>query len=61
MRTKPIGLNAEEKGKLERMVRSSTAEQRQVFRARLILLASTGLAGTEAAKQLGCRTATVSK
>ena len=61
MRTKPIGLTAEEKGKLERMVRSSTAEQRQVFRARLILLASTGLAGTEVAKQMGCRTATVSK
>jgi len=61
MRTKPIELTAKEKETLERMVRSSTAEQRQVFRARLILFASAGLAGTEIAKQLGCRTATVSK
>jgi len=61
MRAKPINLTAEEKDTLERMVRSSTAEQRQVFRARLILVASQGLASNEVAKQMGCRAATVSK
>ena len=61
MRGEPIELTAEEKDSLERVVRSSTGEQRQVFRARLILLAAAGLAGNEVAKQMGCRTATVSK
>ncbi len=61
MGSRPVALTREEKVTLERLVRSSTAEQRQVFRARLILLASTGLAGNEVAKRLGCRSATVSK
>ena len=61
MRAEPIELTAEEKDALERVVRSSTGEQRQVFRARLILLSAAGLAGSEVATQMGCRTATVSK
>lgn len=61
MRAKPIELTAEEKGFLEHLVRSSTAEQRKVFRARLILLSSAGLSGNEIAKRMDCRTATVSK
>ena len=61
MRAKPIELTVEEKEFLERMVGSSTAEQRQVFRAGLILLSSAGLAGNEIARRMDCRTATVSK
>ena len=61
MIAKPINLPAEEKDTLERLVRSSTTEQRLVYRARLILLASQGLENKEVAKQMGCRAATVSK
>ncbi len=61
MKAKPIELTAEEKEILERTVRSSTAEQRQVYRARLILLSDSGLTGKAIAKRMGCRTSTVSK
>ena len=61
MRAKSIELTAEERDTLERMVRSSRAEQRLVFRSRLILLSASGVAGHEIAKQLDCRTGTVSK
>ena len=61
MRTKPIELSAEEKATLDRWVRSSTAEQRRVFRARVVLLAAAGEPGKAIAKELRCRTATVSK
>lgn len=61
MIAKPINLTVEEKETLERLVRSSTAEQRSVFRARLILLASHGLENQEVAKQMDCRSGTVSK
>ena len=61
MIAEPINLTAEERESLERLVRSSTAEQRLVFRARLILVASQGLESKEVARQLGCRAATVSK
>jgi transposase len=61
MKAKPIELTAEEKDFLQRMVRSSKAEQRQVYRARLILLSDSGLTGKAIAKRIGCRTSTVSK
>lgn len=61
MIAKPIELTAKEKDTLERVVRSSTAEQRQVFRARLILLAATGRLSKAIAQELHCREATVSK
>ena len=61
MKAEPIELTAEEKEFLERTVRSSTAEQRQVYRARLVLLSATGMAGSEVAKRMVCRTSTVSK
>ena len=61
MKAKPIALTAAEKEILERTVRSSTAEQRHVYRARLILLSDSGLTGKAIAKRTGCRTSTVSK
>ena len=61
MRAKPIELTAEEKDTLERLVRSSTAEQRQAFRARVILLAAAGQLSKAIATELRCREATVSK
>jgi transposase len=61
MRAKPIQLSAEEKDALERRVRSGTAEQRQVFRARIVLLAAQGQPGVAIAKLLRCRKASVSK
>lgn len=61
MRAQPIKLSAEEKATLERWVRASTAEQRQVMRARVVLLAAQGQSGMAIAKELRCREATVSK
>lgn len=61
MRAESIELTTEERVTLERRVRSSTAEQRQVFRARVILLLAEGLEGKAVAQALGCREATVSK
>jgi transposase len=61
MRAKSIELTAEEQATLERRVRSSRAEQRQVFRARVILLAAEGQSGKIIAEALQCRPATVSK
>jgi transposase len=61
MKATPIELTAEEKETLERLVRSSTSQQRQAFRARVILLAATGQLSKEIAQALRCREATVSK
>lgn len=61
MRAKAIILSSEEKDTLERRVRSATAEQRQVFRARVVLMAAEGQLGIAIAKELRCRTASVSK
>ena len=61
MKATPIELTAEEKETLERWVRASTAEQRQAFRARVILLATTGRLSKAIATELRCREATVSK
>ncbi len=61
MIAQPINLTAEERETLERLVRSFTAKQRLVFRARFILLASQRVENKEVAKQMDCRAATVSK
>ena len=61
MRAKPIKLTVEEKEALERLVRSSTAEQRLVFRARVILLAATGRLSKAVASEMRCQEATVGK
>ena len=61
MYAEPIELTAEEQAILERRMRSATAEQRQVFRARLILLLAEGRSGKAVAHELRCREATVTK
>lgn len=61
MYAEPIELTAEERVILERQVRSATAEQRQVFRARVILLLADGHSGKAVAQELRCREATVTK
>jgi transposase len=61
MGAKPIQLMAEERRTLETWSRASTSEQRRAFRARVVLLLSRGLTNQEAASQLKCRAATVSK
>lgn len=61
MRAKPIDLTPDERRILDTRVRSPRSEQRQLFRARVILLAAAGVTGEEIAKRLGCRPATVSK
>ena len=61
MSAEPIVLTTEERGKLERLSRASTSEQRLVLRVRMVLLLSEGLTNKEAAARLGCRVASVSK
>jgi len=61
MRAKPIQLTVEEGRTLEQWARASTSEQRRAFRARVVLLVARGLTNQEAAAQLRCRSATVSK
>ena len=56
-----IELTEQERELLQSWVRSGTTQQRLVFRARMILMASEGLATTEIARQLGCNPSTVSK
>jgi len=56
-----IQLSAEEKETLLRWMRSTKTERRIVERARVILLASTGLSGKEIATRMETRTARVSK
>ena len=56
-----IRLNAEQKGELESWIRSSTAEQRLVFRAKIIMLASEGMGTSAIAREMKTRPATVTK
>ena len=56
-----IQLSAEEKETLLLWMRGTKTERRMVERARLILLASTGLSGKEIATRMETRTARVSK
>jgi hypothetical protein len=59
--TPEIRLSTEEKEILLRWMRSSKTEQRLVERARVILLASSGLSGKEIALKMKTREARISK
>lgn len=54
-------LTSEERVKLERLVRRGTAAQRDVLRARVVLLAADGMGTCEIAERLGVTPPTVSK
>lgn len=56
-----IRLSPEDQAKLEQVVRAGTSEQRQVLRARIVLLAAAGHGTEEIAEILAVRAATVSK
>lgn len=57
----PITLTAQDRNDLEAVTRQATGHQRDVFRARIILLAADGYNNTEIAAELGCRRKTVRK
>jgi transposase len=57
----PIRLSEEERGTLLKWIRSSTTEQRLVFRARIVLEAAQGSSTAEIASALQTRPGTVSK
>lgn len=57
----PIRLSAEEKTTLESWIRSSTTEQRLVFRAKIIMMAGNGMGTSAIARELDTRPATVTK
>jgi transposase len=57
----PIALKLEDRLTLESRIRSSTTEQRNVVRARIILLAGDGMGTNAIAKELEIRPATVTK
>lgn len=57
----PVNLTPEEKATLESWTRSTTKQQRMVFRARIVLLAGEGIGTNAIAEQLGTRPATVTK
>jgi transposase len=56
-----IRLNAEQKTVLPSLIRSSTTEQRLVFRAKIIMMASEGMGTNVIARDLETRPATVTK
>lgn len=56
-----IELSPLERERLERRIRVQTAAEREVFRAQIVLLASTGLRNDEVAKRLGTFRETVSR
>jgi transposase len=60
-RATAITLTTEQQGILESWVKASTTEQRLVQRSRIILMAATGMRTDAIARELGIRTATVSK
>ena len=60
-RAPPIELSSEEFAALQRTVRSSRSSVREVFRARIVLLAAEGLENLDIAEQLGTGPDTVSK
>jgi transposase len=57
----PIVLTAEERRRLEGWVRSSKTERRLVERARIVLLAATGMGSRAIGRELGCARGVVSK
>ena len=52
-RAPPIELSSEEFAALQRTVRSSRSSVREVFRARIVLLATEGVENLDIAEQLG--------
>ena len=54
-----IELTDEQRAHLEKTVRRQTAPQRQVTRARIVLMAADGLSNHEIARRLGCSRYTV--
>ena len=60
-RAPPIEFSSEEFAALQRTVRSSRSSVREVFRARIVLLAAEGLENLDIAEQLGTGPDTVSK
>jgi transposase len=56
-----IDLSADDRRELESWVRKQTAPQRQVQRARIVLASAAGKTSKEIARELGLRSATVSK
>ena len=57
----PIVLTAEERGELDGLARSTKTEHRLRQRARIVLLASAGLATRAIAREVGCTVGTASK
>ncbi len=55
----PIELTAEPGAHLEKTVRKPTAPQREVTRARIVLLAAQGLSNHQITRRLGCSRFTV--
>ncbi len=58
---KQIGVSAEDRAELERIVRAVSSEVRMVERARIVLCAAEGLKGAEIAERVGCSRPTVVK
>jgi transposase len=56
-----IELTADERAKLGRLCGAATSQQREVFRARIVLLAGDGVPTREIARRLGTTPVTVSK
>jgi DNA-binding CsgD family transcriptional regulator len=56
-----IELTPEERSQLERRARRQTATKREVFRARIVVLAADGLRNDEIAERLGTVRTTVSR
>jgi transposase len=54
-----IELTDEQRAHLEKTVRKQTATQREVTRARIVLLAAEGVSNHEIARRLGCARYTV--
>ncbi len=57
----PVSLSETERAALERVTRTSTAEQRQVQRAQVVLWSAEGVHGAEIARRLRCTPDTVTK
>jgi transposase len=58
---KQIGVSAEDRAELRRIVRAVSSEVRMVERARIVLCAAEGLKGVEIAERVGCSLPTVVK
>ena len=57
--TAPMPISDEQRSVLEKLIRSHTAPHRDVQRARVLLMASDGLANTRIAREVGVSAATV--